>query len=125
MMGKIWYWGEPITAEALVEHIDMLPTLTPSELKDELKQRGQPVSGTKLNLQTRLLIFDISNMKYPEIMPQKVRERFVKRAKETGPESNEYTAKILIPKLRELLVTLSNSMLVLNWTSFPEVLLDE
>ena len=122
MMGKIWYWGEPITAEALVEHIDMLPTLTPSELKDELKQRGQPVSGTKLNLQTRLLIFDISNMKYPEIMPQKFRQNFTEDPTRLG---EDYAADVLIPQLRQLLVTLSNSMLVLNWTSFPEVLLDE
>ena len=122
MMGKIWYWGEPITAEALVEHIDMLPTLTPSELKDELKQRGQPVSGSKLNLQTRLLIFDISNMKYPEIMPQKFRQNFTEDPFRLG---EDYAADVLIPQLRQLLVTLSNSMLVLNWTSFPEVLLDE
>ena len=122
MMGKIWYWGEPITAEALVEHIDMLPTLTPSELKDELKQRGQPVSGSKLNLQTRLLMSDIRNMKYPEIMPQKFREMFVDKSFRLG---EDYAADVLIPQLRQLLVTLSNSMLVLNWTSFPEVLLDE
>ena len=122
MMGKIWYWGEPITAEALVEHIDMLPTLTPAELKDELKQRGQPVSGSKLNLQTRLLMSDIRNMKYPEIMPQKFREMFVHSHLDKG---EDYAADVLIPQLRQLLVTLSNSMLVLNWTSFPEVLLDE
>jgi len=122
MMGEIWYWGEPITAAALVEHIDMLPTLTPAELKDELKQRGQPVSGRKLNLQTRLLMSDIRNMKYPEIMPQKFREMFVDKSFRLG---EDYAADVLIPQLRQLLVTLSNSMLVLNWTSFPEVLLDE
>ena len=121
-MTKVWYWGESITAAALVEHIDMLPTLTPSELKDELKQRGQPVSGTKLNLQTRLLIFDISNMKYPEIMPQKFRQNFTEDPTRLG---EDYAADVLIPQLRQLVVTLSNSMLVLNWTSFPEVLLDE
>ena len=122
MMGKIWYWGEPITAAALVEHIDMLPTLTPSELKDELKQRGQPVSGTKLNLQTRLLVSDIRDMKYHEIMPQKFRQMFVNESADFG---EDYAADVLIPQLRQLLVTLSNSMLVLNWTTFPEVLLDE
>ena len=121
-MTKVWYWGESITAAALVEHIDMLPTLTPSELKDELKQRGQPVSGTKLNLQTRLLVSDIRDMKYHEIMPQKFRQMFVNESADFG---EDYAADVLIPQLRQLLVTLSNSMLVLNWTTFPEVLLDE
>ena len=80
------------------------------------------MSGSKLNLQTRLLICDISNMKYPEIMPQKFRQNFVDKSFRLG---EDYAADVLIPRLRQLLVTLSNSMLVLNWTSFPEVLLDE
>ena len=123
MMTKVWYWGESITAAALVEHIDMLPTLTPSELKDELTQRGQPVSGSKLNLQTRLLVFDIKNMDYPEIMPQKFREMFVDKSFRLG---EDYAADVLIPQLLQLLVTLARiDPLVLNWTSFPEVLLDE
>lgn len=122
MMTKVWYWGESITADALVEHIDMLPTLTVTQLNDELKQRGQPVGGSRLNLQTRLLVSDIRNMKYPEIMPQKFREMFVDKSFRLG---EDYAADVLIPQLRQLLVTLSNSMLVLNWTSFPEVLLDE
>ena len=67
----MWSWRDKITPSELVKHIDMLLTLTPSELKDELKTRDLPVSGTIEDLQTRLLNYDVLNMEYPQMMPQK------------------------------------------------------
>ena len=81
------------------------------------------MSGSKFNLQTMLLVFYIKNMDYPEIMPQKFQEMLVDKSFRLG---EDYAADVLIPQLRQLLVTLARiDPLVLNWTSFPEVLLDE
>ena len=63
----MWSWKDKITPAELVEHIDMLLTLLPSELKEVLKTRDLPVSGTKEDLQKRLLnlLMRINNLNYP------------------------------------------------------------
>jgi len=118
----MWNWDLPISPDELVEHIDMLPTLTPAELKDELKQRDLPVSGPKRDLQTRLLVYDIVNMTHPEILPMGFHEWFI----EQSLLGNEFhLADFVIPQLRNTLVTLPfPSITTLNWKSFPTVFLD-
>ena len=116
----MWHWALPISPDELLEHIDMLPTLTVSQLKDQLKQRDLPVSGTKQNLETRLLVYDIVNMKHPEILPMGFHEWFLEQT-----NYNEvHWADFLIPELRNILVTLPSSTITLNWKSFPTVFLD-
>lgn len=113
----MWSWRDKITPSELVKHIDMLLTLTPSELKDELKTRDLPVSGPIVDLQTRLLNYDVLNMEYPQMMPQKFWNRMPLVA---------FNFRNLIPisEIREALLE-SIQPSTLNWVSFPEVLLDE
>ena len=112
----MWSWRDKITPAELVEHIDMLLTLTPAELKDELKKRDQPVSGNKENLQTRLLNYDIRYMNHPQTIPQKFWN--------TMDYEYNYGWEVSIEKIRKALVECSHSA-PLNWTIFPEVLLNE
>ena len=123
----MWHWALPISPDELLEHIDMLPTLTVSQLKDQLKQRDLPVSGTKQNLETRLLVYDIVNMKHPEILGH-FYEWFVVQTTETKLAAgvwDEHLVSFVIPQLRNFLVTLPfPTITTLNWKSFPTVFLD-
>tara|TARA_A200000159_G_scaffold164031_1_gene192225 strand:- start:2587 stop:2949 length:363 start_codon:yes stop_codon:yes gene_type:complete len=119
----MWHWALPISPDELLEHIDMLPTLTVSELKDQLKQRDLPVSGTKQNLETRLLFYDIVNMKHPEILGS-FHEWFVEQTTGTMTAAwHEHLDSFVIPQLINFLVTLP-TITTLNWKSFPTVFLD-
>lgn len=113
----MWSWRDKITPAELVEHIDMLLTLTPAELKDELKKRDLPVSGPMVDLQTRLLNYDVLNMEYPQMMPQRFWNRMPLVA-------FNLQNPIPISEIREALLE-SIRPSTLNWTSFPEVLLNE
>lgn len=117
----MWHWALPISPDELVEHIDMLPTLTSMQLKDKLKQRDLPVSGITWKLRTRLLVYDIVNMKHPEILGS-----FHKWFIEQSVIASEFhLADFVIPQLRNFLVTLPfPTITTLNWNSFPTVFLD-
>ena len=127
----MWNWALPISPDELVEHIDMLPTLTISQLKDQLKQRDLPVSGPKQDLETRLLVYDIVNMTHPEILGP-FHEWFVEQTTETNWSPRlaagawgEHLVSFVIPELRNFLVTLPfPTITTLNWNSFPTVFLD-
>ena len=112
----MWSWQERTTGAELLKHIDMLPYCSVEKLKQELKKRNQPVSGTKENLQTRLLNYDIRHMKHPQTIPQKFWNTI-------NLEFDHFT-EVSIEEIRKALVECSHSA-PLNWTSFPEVLLDE
>lgn len=109
----MWSWKDKITPAELVEHIDMLLTLLPSELKEVLKTRDLPVSGTKEDLQKRLLNYDVFNMVYPKSLGEQFWKNIAKSP----------LGELPILQIREMLV--DTMFPTLNWTSFPEVLLDE
>jgi hypothetical protein len=116
----MWSWRDKITRKELLEHMYLLPTLTPAELKDELKQRNQPVSGRQKDLWLRLLFYDIANMKWNEIIPPEIWEKF----KSQIPGWPEQMSNLYY-ELQAVLEAGLEQRFVLNWTSFPEVLLDE
>jgi hypothetical protein len=116
----MWSWEQKITPAELLKHIDMLQTLTASELKDELKKRDLPVSGRMEDLQTRLLNYDILNMEYRQMIPPP----FWEKLPFSSAFAPRYNLKIPISEIREALLE-SIQPSTLNWTSFPEVLLDE
>lgn len=122
----MWHWALPTSTDELLEHIDMVPTLTLSQLKDQLEQRDLPVSGTKQKLENRLLFYFheqlrevVLNMKHPEILGP-FHHWFVKQ--HSGPAGwDEHLVSFVIPQLRNFLV---NFHTTLNWNSFPTVFLD-
>ena len=113
----MWSWRDKITRKELLEHMYLLPTLTVAELKDELKQRNQPVSGRQKDLWLRLLFYDIANMKWNEIIPPEIWEKFEFRFRAGLIDSKLYY------ELQAVLEAGLEQGFVLNWTSFPEVLL--
>ena len=118
----MWSWKDKITRKELLEHLYQLPRVPAAELKEELKKRGQPVSGRQRDLWMRLLFYDIANMSIEGIIPPEIWKKFYDNANKSLKNSEEMTK--LYYELQEVLETLLlDQWFVLNWTDFPEVLL--
>ena len=128
----MWSWKDEITRKELLEHMYLLPVIPIAELKRELKKRDLPLSGRQEDMWLRLFFYDVANMGRNEIIPDEIWKKFYEDSmRPTRIRSYDDVTfadrrrTILFEELKQALEALETQRFALNWTSFPEVLLNE